>query len=205
MKRIVRFLVYGLFFLFFWPFFVYSKRGQKPEKKITSTIIVANHYSDFDPFFIFLIYGFKNKLRFVTYEGVKKNPFTHLLCWAFDCIYVSNDVAKDVSSVRESIKALSKGDNIVIFPEGVINPTKNGFFEFSRSFCFMSRVTNADVIPHFIYPRVGLFKKTYVYIGQKITSKEIKNIGDDEIAATKILSKVMDYRQSIEGEINEKN
>ena len=192
MKRTIRFIVYGLFFLFFWPFFLLQIKGQKPEKNINRKIIISNHYSDFDSFFLYLLYGFKNNIHFVAFDGVKKNPFTRLFCWAFNCIYVSHDVINDTKAIRECVKVLKNDENLVIFPEGAMNPSKYGFFEFSRSFCFMSRMAKADVIYHYISPNVGLFKRTKVYVGETLSFQYIEECKDDEIAATKILAKVMD-------------
>ena len=72
MKKTLRALLSGLFLLLFWPFFLYKKYGNTDYKLTKRTIIIANHYSNFDAFFIYLIYGRNKKIHFVTIAETKK-------------------------------------------------------------------------------------------------------------------------------------
>ena len=52
MKKILRILFIGLFLFFAWPFFLYRRYGNLAYRPSGNTIIVSNHYSTFDAFFI---------------------------------------------------------------------------------------------------------------------------------------------------------
>lgn len=202
MRYIVRYLIIFFFYLFLWPFFVIKKIGNLRIKKFYRTIIVANHFSNIDPMLIYMVFGFTNKLVFITDERVKKNFFTRIFCWCFNCLYVSRDANKNIELLKKAKDVLKSGKNIVIFPEGVINPSKNCFFEFSRSFCYLSRMTQGKVLPLYIYPEFKPFKKNYLYIGNFIDYKVIEECHDDEIAAMKIQAKIMDYKVIVDSKIN---
>lgn len=73
MKKILRFVISGLFLLLLWPFFLYKRYGDTTYKLTKRTIIISNHYSNFDPFFIYLIYGINKKIHFVTIVETQKN------------------------------------------------------------------------------------------------------------------------------------
>lgn len=50
----------------------------------------------------------------------------------------------------------------------------------------------SNVLYHYISPNVGLFKRAKVYVGETLSFQYIEECKCDEIAATKILAKVMD-------------
>lgn len=193
MRAVVRALLYAFFYLIFWPFFFTKKFGNKDYKIDGKTIIIANHFSDFDPFFIYKLYGFKNKIVFVADNRVKKNIFTRIFCWAFNCVYVNEGAEQNFATVKKCIDVINQGKVLMIFPEGVINPSKQCFFDFSKSFCFLARKTGAKVLPLFIDPNMGLFTKTYIYIGDVFTSEQIASYKDDLIASINVQAKVFDY------------
>ena len=202
MRLIVRWLIIVLCLIFLWPFFLLKKLNNKVNyKKVHKTIFVANHYSNADSFYIYLAFGFKNKIRFVTYGGVKKKLITRILCWAFDCIYVSENALENVKTIKECMDYLNKGGNIAIFPEGVINPTKYSFFVFSKSFCYLARKTHSKILPLYIYPNSGI-KISYLYVGELITPETLAEMGDDESASIRIQSKIMDYSVLVEETMN---
>ena len=55
MRVVMRYITICIFLFFAWPYFLYKKYGNTAYKLEKRTIIVANHYSTFDPFFIYLI------------------------------------------------------------------------------------------------------------------------------------------------------
>ena len=191
MKKVLRSFLVGLFLVFTWPYFLYRKYGNAKYKPENRTIIVANHYSDFDPFFIYLIFR-KQRLRFVTITAVKKKLTSRFVTWLFDCLYIDYQ-SKNLQFFKDCLRFLKNDGVLVIFPEGAVNPRKAGFFDFKASFVLFARKTNANILPLYIYPELRAFKRTSVYSGDPIRPEEYLGYEDDYCAATHVQSKVMDY------------
>ena len=204
MKVVLRIFLYIIFAPIIGLFLLIKKYGNKAYKLEKGTVIVANHYSDWDAFLIYLLYGFKNKLYFFTADRVKKNLFTKIFCAAFNCLYVSNDPVKNISLLKNSIKLLKDGGIIVIFPEGAINDTKSGFFMFNDSFAFLAKKANANILPLFIYPYIRPFKKNLVYIGDVFNKEKVNSYDDMIILSMAVQARIMDYSVFIEEERNKK-
>lgn len=191
MKIVTRYILLGFFIIFTWPFFLYKKYGNTKYKLQNRTIIVSNHYSNFDPFFIYLIYG-RKKIYFVTIADVKKRSITKFIAWLFDCLYV--DYAKvNLQFFKNCIEILNNDGIICIFPEGVINPSKQGFFDFKNSFVYLAKKTNASVLPLYIYPELTLFKKSKIYIGEQITAQKLSQFDNLDAASTYVQNKIVEY------------
>lgn len=184
-------------------FLLIKKYGNTKYKLENNTIIVANHYSDYDPFLIYLLYGFKHKLYFFTSERVKKNFWTRIFCSAFNCLYVSLDPTQNIKLLKDSIKILKEGGIIVIFPEGVINDRKNGFIMFHESFAFLAKRAGSKILPLYMYPYIRPFKRNIVYIGDVMDEEKIKSLDDVTTISMVAQSRIMDYSCTID-EILEK-
>ena len=180
----------GLFLIVAWPFFLYKKYGNVKYKLEGGTVIAANHYSTYDPFFIWLMYP-RAKITFVTIVDVKKKLLPRFVTWLFDCLFIDYE-AKNFQFFRDCIDVLKRGEILCIFPEGLINPQKFGFFTFHHSFMFFAKKTNAKVLPLFIYPEVRPFRKSKIYIGDEITPDDYNRF-DVENASAYVQSKVMEY------------
>jgi len=200
MKRVVRIIVYIVMTVVFWPFFMYKKYGNTDYKIKPRTIIIANHYSNWDPWFIQRLYGFKTNIRYLAAESVKKKPITRIICWAFDCIYVSQDIGKNLECVKEVNKTLKNDGVVMLFPEGFINEKKNGFLEFKPSFFKFAKKNKAYILPIYIYPQLDFLKKNKVYIGEELGPEFYDNIDDPTVGAMKVESKIMDYSFECRGE-----
>lgn len=196
MKNLLRFFCTGLFLFFAWPFFIYKVYGKKKYKLEANTIIIANHYSTFDPFFIYLHF-FTKKIYFISITDAKKKLLSRFVTWLFDCIYIDYDVI-NYQYIKESIKVLKKGGVICVFPEGIINPRKYGFFDFYKSYLLIAEKTKANILPIYLYPNCQFFKKTKIYIGdiQKYSDYSKYPTYDDRNMY--FLSLIMDYSGYIE-------
>lgn len=191
MKKLLRYILVGLFLVFAWPFFLYRKYGNKEYQLEGRTVIIANHYSDFDPFFIWMMYH-KKKIWFVTISDTKKRCVTRFVTWLFDCLYIDYET-KNMKFFRDGLKVLKEDGIICIFPEGVINPRKYGFLDFHGSFFFFAKKTRAKILPLYVYPELKPFKRSSVYVGDPILPEEYETYKDDDIAVIRIQSKIMDY------------
>lgn len=197
MKKILRLVLSYLFLFFCWPFFLYKKYGN-PEHKIGGrTIIISNHYSNFDAFFIYLMYGRDKKINFVTIAETKKKLWSRFITWLFDCIYIDSSTA-NIAFFKESIRTLNNDGIICIFPEGFVNHRKYGFLDFQASYVYLARKTQATILPIYIYPRLSSLAKTLIYIGAPLEVKDYSHIVDLDDASMHIQSKVMDYAAIID-------
>ena len=197
MKKILRLVLSYLFLFFCWPFFLYKKYGNTEYKISGRTIIISNHYSNFDPFFIYLMYGRDRKINFVTIAETKKKLWSRFITWLFDCIYIDSSTA-NVAFFKECIRTLSNDGIICIFPEGFVNHRKYGFLDFQASYVYLARKTQAVILPIYIYPRLFFFEKTLIYIGTPLETKDYSHIPDLDAASMHIQSKVMDYATIID-------
>lgn len=177
--------------IFLWPFFLYKKYGNKNYKLQDKTVIISNHYSTFDAFFIYLIYR-KKKIYFATIEEVKKKFLSRFITSLFDCLYIDYD-STNLIFFKKCISILNNNGIICIFPEGEINPTKYGFFDFKASYIYLAKKTKANILPLYIYPELTAFKKSIVYIGDVIEYKDYSEYKDLESANMYVQSLIMDY------------
>lgn len=192
LKRIFRALCVGLFLVFAWPFFLYKRYGNLTYTPSGNTIIVSNHYSTFDAFFIYLMYGKRKRIRFVTIAEVKTKCLSRFVTWLFDCLYL--DYSKtNYTFFKQCLEILRQDGVICIYPEGEINPLKFGFSEFKSSFILLARKTKASILPIFIYPEYTPFRRTKLYIGDVISAENYGMYADDIEAAIFVQSKIMDY------------
>lgn len=200
MRAIFRAFLVGIALFLFWPFLLIRKHPSKKVDFANNSLIIANHYSNLDPLLIYLLVPFKErkKLYFITNEGVKKNPFTRIFCYLFNCLYVNEEnIAHNMAAVREAIDLLKEGQIVVIFPEGVIRPSKNGFFEFNRGFVFMAKRAKSSIYPLYIYPRATPFTFSDIYFCDKVNYEDIKD-KDDIVAAIHVQAKIMNKRAEID-------
>ena len=192
MKKILRLIISCLFLLLLWPFFLYKKYGNKDYTLTDRTIIISNHYSNFDAFFIYWMYGRNKTIHFVTIAETKKKLWSRFITWLFDCLYIDSTTA-NMKFFREGVRILNDDGIICIFPEGYVNHRKYGFLDFQASFVFFARKTQASILPLYIYPQISFFKKTRIYVGAPIEPHEYSHIVDRDEASMHIQSRVMDY------------
>ena len=185
----------GIFLIIFWPFFLFKKYGNVNYRLEDKTVIVSNHYSTFDAFFIYLIYRKKN-IRFVTIAEVKKRCASRFVAWLFDCLYIE-DKGANLKFFKQCIDVLNSDGVICIFPEGVINPRKYGFFDFKNSFVYLAKKTGAKILPLYVYPDLRMFKYSSVYIGDVIAVEEYAHCKSLDEASVFVQCKIIEYSNVI--------
>ena len=191
MKKLFRGLVVGLFLLFAWPFFLYKRYGNRAYRPDGNTLIVSNHYSTLDAFFIYLLYG-RRRIYFVTIINVKEKCLSRFVTWLFDCLYLDYEKT-NFNFFKQCASILKEGGIVCIYPEGEINLLKFGFFEFKRSFIFIAKRAGAKILPVFIYPDYMPFRRTKLYIGDVLLPEDYGKYEDLGEAATFVQSKIMEY------------
>lgn len=152
----------GLFLIPTFPFFFYKTYGNKKIILKPNTILISNHYSNFDPFFIQMRFLFK-EIRFVTLRDVKKKLHLRIIAWLFNAIYVDPS-RPDITFFKEAVRELKKGSIICIFPEGVVNPRKYGFFDFKMGYLSLAYKAGSNIVPIYLYPALKVFKRSKIHI-----------------------------------------
>ena len=203
MKKILRLALSCLFLLLLWPFCLYKKYGNTDYKLRGRTIIISNHYSNFDAFFIYWMYGRRKRIRFVTIAETKKKLWSRFITWLFDCLYIDSTTA-NVTFFKECLRVLNDDGIICIFPEGYVNHRKYGFLDFQASYVYLARKTHAAILPLYIYPRLSFFKKSLIYVGTPLETEDYSCFADRDDASTYIQSQVMNYAAIIDQVLEEK-
>jgi len=173
-----------------WPFFLYRRVGNRNYKIRGNTIIIANHYSNFDPFFIQLLF-INRTIHFVTISDAKRKLHSRFLSWLFDAVYL-DDHWINYQFIKDSIKSLKEDHIMCIFPEGVINPRKYGFFDFKKTYLLLAEKAGSAILPLYIFPELRFFRKSSIYIGDPILLKDHEFRTLDEANAL-IQSRIIDY------------
>lgn len=189
MKFIVRLFIIGGVWLILWPFLLKKIYGKKPQK-LNKSIIIANHYSNLDPFIIKSIF-IKEKIIFVATSDVKKHLWSHILAWAFDTIYVTTDKL-NYSFFKQCISILKEEGNICIFPEGLVNSRKYGFLDFKRSYAVLALKSQANILPIYLYPNGKPFKNNIVHILEHENYNDYSRFQDSEELNMYFLSAIME-------------
>lgn len=162
---------------------------------LRNTVIIANHYSNLDPFLVKKLF-FRNKIVFVATKEVKKHLWSRIIVWAFETVFVDPD-GINLSYIKQSIEVLKSGGTLCIFPEGYVNSRKYGFLDFKSSYLFVAKKAKASILPLFVYPSTKLFKKNYIKICEKISYDIYAKYTEPEDANMFFLAQIMEASSTI--------
>jgi 1-acyl-sn-glycerol-3-phosphate acyltransferase len=97
-------------------------RGRENMPRTGGAIVVANHYSFFDPISLghYVLAGTKRTPRFLAKAGVFKQPTLGRLFRAAGQIPVYREGRDAVLALREGIAAVERGEVIIVYPEGTM-------------------------------------------------------------------------------------
>lgn len=164
-------LVKFIFRVFFKTFYSFRVEGLENIPKTGALIIAGNHLSNADPPAIGAFAGLVRDSRFMAKKELFEIP---VVGWFFrHCGYISVDRKRtigDFGALEGAIKALQKGESIVMFPEGT--RSKNGKPQKPKSgIGFLVYKTSAPVLPVKIEGTFGFpwVRKIRVKIGQPLT------------------------------------
>jgi 1-acyl-sn-glycerol-3-phosphate acyltransferase len=96
-------------------------RGRENLPKEGGVIVVANHYSFFDPISLgHFVVGAGRTPRFLAKSGVFKQPLLGKLFRAAGQIPVYRESRQAVTAMRDAIAAVERGETIIVYPEGTM-------------------------------------------------------------------------------------
>jgi len=150
----MKFLEKLIYNLNWWPakkifsfFFHFTKTSQEALPNLRGPlIIVSNHISWFDPFFIGTAFPFNSKIFPIKYAIINKLYYPlYILIKPFGAFPVKRGVAL-AESLRMGVKVLLLNGSVGIFPEGGIQPIgKIG--RGKRGAAFLAITTGAPILP----------------------------------------------------------
>lgn len=101
-------------------------RGRRNVPREGGVIVVANHYTYFDPISVahFIVRSGRTP-RFLAKSGVFKNKYLGRFFRAAGQIPVYRDSRDAMLAIRDAIKAVERGEVIIVYPEGTMTKDPN--------------------------------------------------------------------------------
>ena len=152
--------------------------GDRPELDRGNYLVCANHISAADP--VILSYAMKHRqVHFMAKKELFKIPLLSSLIRMFGAFPVDRG-GNDVGAIKTAVARLVEGKNMGIFPQGHRypkedprkTPVKNGA-------ALIASRAKADILPVYLWRkdnRAGVFRRTYVIIGEPIRYAELEGL-----------------------------
>ena len=149
--------------------------GRENEPEEGGFVVCANHISATDP--IMVCYAFKkHQIRYMAKKELFKIPILRGFFKSLGAFPIDRG-GNDVGAIKTAIKKVSEGNCVGIFPQGHRYPgvdpretkTKNGA-------ALIATKTEADIVPVYIWRKNkagGVFRRTYVIIGERIAFESL--------------------------------
>lgn len=186
MKDIIKWIVRGAIYLWCKIYYKAEIIGLENIPKEDAVIFCGNHRSYLDP--PLMVCTAKRDMRFLAKDELAKNPFLNFLGWAFEAIHVKRD-EKDVTAIKESLKALKKGQCIGLFPEGTRNGLEKGE-KVKDGVAFFAVRSGAKVVPCGIKGGTKENRKVTITYGKPLDYSQYKGSKDKEVL-DKITEEIM--------------
>lgn len=128
-------------------------------------LIISNHLSWMDiSYQVFSIPGYKRFLSKKENDGGKiQKWFLHNI----GVIFVNRE-KPELSSMRECVGALSKGETLSVFPEGTRNRINREIMEMHSGAALFALKGEASVVPVVVHHKGKLFKRNYIGVGDPV-------------------------------------
>lgn len=165
---ILRPLLY-LYMLIFFPRRVYGK-NKLPKGK---HIVVCNHYSMMDVFFVGALYG--KRITFLAKKELFENKVLGWFLRILGGIPVDREKV-DFSTIKTVLKTLEKGEVIAIFPEGTRNRTDAELLPLKAGAGLFAVKGKVPVVPVMISKKCKIFRRTDIFVGESIDLSEYYSV-----------------------------
>ena len=176
-KDIIKWIVRGAIYIWCKIYYRAEIIGLENVPKNQPLIICGNHRTYLDPPLI--VATAKRDMRFLAKEELYKNKFLAALGWVFEAIPVKRD-EKDVTAIKESLKALKNGQCIALFPEGTRNGLEKGQ-KAKDGVAFFAIRSGAKVLPCGINGGDKNNRKVTIKYGKPLDFSKYKGTKDKEI------------------------
>ena len=184
-KKFVRFCIY------IYCKVVYRAKAEGLENipKDEPVILCGNHRSFLDAPLV-LATTKNDNIRFVAKEEIKKMFIVKLLGSLYNAIYVKRD-EKDITALKDTLKALKNNETVLIFPEGTRKGTSKGE-EVKDGAAFFTMKSGVKVLPFGISGGEKLFKQVKIKYGKPIDFSEHKDYKNKE-EVKKVTNEIMKH------------
>lgn len=164
----------------------------KPKKRKDARILISNHTSVMDFPVYFYVYSNKIVRPLAAELLYEKNKFLKFMLKNIGAIKVNRDTF-DFNFIEESINALNKGHDVLIFPESRI-PTKKELLEFKPSFVEIAIEANVPIIPMYTNGSYKNKKRAKVMIGEEV---DLTKLYDDKKTKKENIEYLTNYVRNI--------
>lgn len=167
-KNLIKKFINGVLRIYCKLLYRIEINGLENVPKEGAVILCANHVSLLDAVLINCFTP--RKTRYLAKEELNKfylRPFIKL----YKIIMVKRD-AKDLSAVKESLKALKSNECLVIFPEGTRKGLEKNNGQMKNGATYLAIKTQTPIIPIGIKGKMKLFSKIVVNYGKPIDYSE---------------------------------
>lgn len=179
--------------------------GAENAKKVKGALFTCNHYSKMDsmiPYFVL----FKKEAHALAKYELFINPVAGWFLHRMGAIPVRRGEA-DIESVKQVLRVLKDGKQLLIFPEGTRN--KEGtqhMAEFKTGTARFAIKAKVPVVPMIYYQSPKAFRKNWLYVGEPFSLEEFYGARtiDENHAATEVIKEKMDETRRLCNEYVEK-
>ena len=154
--------------VWFRPKTIYVHKETKKAFK-SGLILMSNHISFFDPFYI-LVSILRRRHHFVATKEMFSSKFSNW--WftnAFLCIKIDRENFS-LASLKEIMNHIEMGDMVTMFPEGHINFSENkeNLNPFKGGIAMMALKTKCPIVPVYIHKKKHWYSRLVTYVGDPI-------------------------------------
>lgn len=179
--------------------------GAENANKVKGALFTCNHYSKMDsmiPYFVL----FKKEAHALAKYELFTNPVAGWFLHKMGAIPVRRGEA-DIESVKQVLRVLKDGKQLLIFPEGTRN--KEGtqqMAEFKTGTARFAIKAKVPVVPMIYYQSPKAFRKNWLYVGEPFSLEEFYGARtiDENHAATEVIKEKMDETRRLCNEYVEK-
>ena len=158
-----------------------------------AAMVCSNHSAMIDPFHIALSLGVEDNIHVIAKIEIFRIPVVEAVLWGLGMICVDRSI-NDITSVKESLNYLKKGEKVVIFPEGTrmsefhADAAKSGAVK-------MAERAGVPIVPVFLTRKKPFFKKSKVIYGEPfyIEKQKVKRTAEDyKKLSEELMSKIQE-------------
>lgn len=179
--------------------------GAENANKVKGALFTCNHYSKMDsmiPYFVL----FKKEAHALAKYELFTNPVAGWFLHKMGAIPVRRGEA-DIESVKQVLRVLKDGKQLLIFPEGTRN--KEGtqqMAEFKTGTARFAIKAKVPVVPMIYYQSPKAFRKNWLYVGEPFSLEDFYGARtiDENHAATEVIKEKMDETRRLCNEYVEK-
>lgn len=196
------------FVRFLFPVKIIGEENLITDKR---ALIISNHYSGMDTT---VLVGriFKKELNVITKVEAFESKIGNAFLKHIGCIPIVRGEA-DMTAHKKILSVLKNDKQLMMFPEGTRNKElSKKLLPFKTGAAVYAIKTKSPIIPMIFYRKTGVFKKTYLVIGEPISLEKYydKNANDIKDEATELIYNKMlnlriktdDYVENILGKRN---